>query len=111
MSTLKTMEIFKKTKTKTKNKQNKKTKQTNKQTNKKKQQQQHGKIAVPFPGKFGKRKTAKKNITHAATHFVVFALTIRDDTSALWPRLIVTMVTRSNALSKKSGGTITLLHT
>ena len=81
---------------------------TNKQTNK------NGKIAVPLPGKFGKRKTAKNIITHAATHLVtkcVFALTIRDDTSALWPRLIVTMVTRSNALSKKSGGTITLLHT
>ena len=52
MSTLKTMEIFKKKK--------QKQKQTNKQTNKQKQQQQHGKIAVPFPGKFGKRKTALK---------------------------------------------------
>ena len=80
-------------------------------TKEKQKQKQNGKIAVPFPGKFGKCKL--KNITHAATHFVVtcvFSLTIRDDTSALWPRLIVTIVTRSNALSKKSGGTITLLH-
>ena len=59
MSTLQTMEILKKKKqtNKTKTKQNKKTKtKTNKQTNK--QKKQHGKIAVPFPGKFGKRKTA-----------------------------------------------------
>ena len=76
---------------------------------------------MPFPGKFGKRKTYQigtaekiKHILHAATHFAatcVFAITIRDDTSALCLRLTVTMVTRSNALSKKSGGTITLIHT
>ena len=71
-------------------------------------------IVVPSPGKFGKRKTEqlKKNKTyHALVATCVFALTIRDDTSALWRRLIVTMVTCINALSKKSGGTITLLHT
>ena len=54
------MEIFKKNKNK---KQTKKQNKTNKQTKQKKQQQQQqqGKIAVPFPGKFGKRETAKKN--------------------------------------------------
>ena len=73
---------------------------------------------MPFPGKLGKRKTEqlKNNKTYhahcdALVATCVFALTIRDDTSVLWRRLIVTMVTRINALSKKSGGTITLLHT
>ena len=84
-------------------------------------EKKNGKIAVPYhayPGKFGKRKTEqlKKNKTYhahcdALVATCVFALALRDDTSAPWRRLIVTMVTRSNALSKKSGGTITLLHT
>ena len=79
-----------------------------------------GKIVVPFSGKFGKRKTYQvgtakkiKHITHTVTRFddpYIFAIIIREDTSALWPRLKVTMVTHSNVLSKKSGGTITLLH-
>ena len=72
---------------------------------------------MPFLGKFGKGKTEQlKNKTdHAHCNVLVetcvFALTIRDNTYGLWHRLIVTMVTGSNSLSKKSRGTITLIHT
>ena len=88
------------------------------QHSKRRGEKKNGKITVPFPGKFGKRKMEQLKIIKtyhahcdALVTMCVFALTIRDDTSVLWRRLIVTMVTRINAMSKKSGGTITLLHT
>ena len=81
---------------------------------KEEEEKNNGKIAVPFPGKFGKRKTEQLKIKNKTYHAhcdalvatCVFALTMRDDTSPLWRRLIVTIVTRINALSKKPGGTI-----